>query len=169
MIIITASLRTLLLLAFRPYKTATLCGTSFVLSLATIPLLTAKSAATYLAFTDSLAAPLILLTIWLLPLIILARPKFATKNYSLFLTTLVTLTIFLLIAFASPWLFIFYTFFEASLLPTIALIILWGYQPERLQARTYLILYTVGASLPLLISIIIIQQTNHHTSFMLPI
>ena len=30
------------------------------------------------------------------------------------------------------------------------LIILWGYQPERIQARIYLIIYTVTASLPLL-------------------
>jgi NADH-ubiquinone oxidoreductase chain 4 len=29
----------------------------------------------------------------------------------------------------------------------------WGYQPERLQAGIYLLLYTIFASLPLLISI----------------
>jgi len=31
------------------------------------------------------------------------------------------------------------------------LIITWGYQPERSQARIYLIIYTVAASLPMLI------------------
>lgn len=34
------------------------------------------------------------------------------------------------------------------------LIIGWGYQPERLQAGRYIILYTVGASLPLLVVLI---------------
>jgi NADH-ubiquinone oxidoreductase chain 4 len=30
----------------------------------------------------------------------------------------------------------------------------WGYQPERLQADTYLLFYTLVASLPLLVGII---------------
>ena len=43
---------------------------------------------------------------------------------------------------------IFYFFFEASLIPTLFLILGWGYQPERLQAGFYMILYTVVASIP---------------------
>lgn len=49
-------------------------------------------------------------------------------------------------------------------MPTIALIILWGYQPERLQARIYLIIYTVTASLPMLVAlckIFICSNTTH--------
>jgi len=34
------------------------------------------------------------------------------------------------------------------------MILLYGYQPEKLQARCYLLLYTVLASLPLLLSLI---------------
>ena len=49
----------------------------------------------------------------------------------------------------------FYIFFELSLIPTFFLIILWGYQPERIQARLYIIVYTVLASLPLLVGIIV--------------
>nr|YP_004934893.1 NADH dehydrogenase subunit 4 [Ovatella vulcani]AEQ93849.1 NADH dehydrogenase subunit 4 [Ovatella vulcani] len=48
----------------------------------------------------------------------------------------------------------FYIFFEMSLIPTLILIIGWGYQPERLQAGSYLMLYTVSASLPLLVLLI---------------
>jgi len=47
----------------------------------------------------------------------------------------------------------FYFFFEASLMPTFWLIIKWGYQPERLQAGLFIIIYTVSASIPLLIGL----------------
>lgn len=48
----------------------------------------------------------------------------------------------------------FYFRFEARLIPTIVIILGWGYQPERLQASSYIILYTVCASLPLLIMLL---------------
>jgi len=44
--------------------------------------------------------------------------------------------------------------FEISLIPTLILILGWGYQPERLQAGLYLIMYTMCASLPLLCGIL---------------
>lgn len=53
----------------------------------------------------------------------------------------------------------FYIIFEFSLIPTLLLIIGWGYQPERLQAGLYLLFYTLTASLPLLISILIIANS----------
>lgn len=48
-------------------------------------------------------------------------------------------------------LIIFYFFFEASLIPTLIIIIGWGYQPERIQAGVYFMFYTLTASLPLLL------------------
>lgn len=48
------------------------------------------------------------------------------------------------------------------------LIILWGYQPERLQARIYLILYTVTASLPILVIFCIIYKSASHTLITMP-
>jgi NADH-ubiquinone oxidoreductase chain 4 len=50
-------------------------------------------------------------------------------------------------------LFSFYLFFESSLIPTVFLILGWGYQPERLQAGIYLLFYTLLASLPILVGI----------------
>lgn len=46
---------------------------------------------------------------------------------------------------------ILYISFEASLLPLVLLIVLFGYQPEKLQASLYLLAYTVLGSLPLLL------------------
>lgn len=41
------------------------------------------------------------------------------------------------------------------MIPTLFIIIGWGYQPERIQAGVYFLFYTLFASLPLLIIIII--------------
>jgi NADH-ubiquinone oxidoreductase chain 4 len=48
-----------------------------------------------------------------------------------------------------------YIFFEASLIPTLLVIIGWGYQIERLQAGVYFLFYTIFSSLPLLLVILI--------------
>lgn len=47
--------------------------------------------------------------------------------------------------------FLFFFFFERRLIPTVVLILGWGYQPERLQAGLQIIIYTVCGSLPLLV------------------
>jgi NADH-ubiquinone oxidoreductase chain 4 len=41
-----------------------------------------------------------------------------------------------------------------SLVPTLILIIGWGYQPERLEAGIYIMVYTISASLPLFLIIL---------------
>lgn len=48
------------------------------------------------------------------------------------------------------------------------LIISWGYQPERLQASLYLILYTVTASLPILVIFCIIYNSSNHILITMP-
>lgn len=71
----------------------------------------------------------------------------------------------LLLRFSMGNIIRFYILFEASLIPTLLLILGWGYQPERLQASMYLILYTVTASLPLLLSIVLLFHTSGSSSF----
>ena len=44
------------------------------------------------------------------------------------------------------------------MLPTLLIILLYGYQPEKLQAGQYLLLYTVLASLPLLLTLLAMSQ-----------
>ena len=57
--------------------------------------------------------------------------------------------------FFSINIFIFYIFFEASLIPVLILIMGWGYQPERIQAGIYIFFYTIIASLPIILFIFI--------------
>jgi len=66
----------------------------------------------------------------------------------------VSLELILLITFFVRDLFSFYFFFEFSILPTIIIIIGWGYQPERLQASIYFFFYTLVGSIPLLLLIL---------------
>jgi len=53
--------------------------------------------------------------------------------------------------------FSFY-FFEWSLIPIFFIIMGWGYQLERLKSRFYLLLYTLFASLPILVIILSLNK-----------
>nr|YP_010137182.1 NADH dehydrogenase subunit 4 [Paraglenea fortunei]QWM97241.1 NADH dehydrogenase subunit 4 [Paraglenea fortunei] len=109
----------------------------------------------YFLGNDLLSFSLVLLSFWICSLMILASEKiFKLKNYSnLFLFVMVNLMISLFMAFSSMNLFIFYLFFEISLIPTLILIIGWGYQPERVEAGIYLLFYTLFVSLPMMVAI----------------
>nr|ASL05688.1 NADH dehydrogenase subunit 4 [Monochamus sutor] len=104
---------------------------------------------------DLLSFTLILLSFWICSLMILSSEKiFKLNNFSnLFLFIMINLMLALYLAFSSMNLFIFYLFFEISLIPTLILIIGWGYQPERIEAGIYLLFYTLMVSLPMMISI----------------
>nr|AML26433.1 NADH dehydrogenase subunit 4 [Staphylinidae sp. BMNH 1274642] len=104
---------------------------------------------------DLLSYVMIMLSFWICSLMLLASSKIYLKNYyyNLFLFMLIMLMISLFLTFSSMNLFVLYLFFEMSLIPTLILILGWGYQPERIQAGTYLLFYTLAASLPMMISI----------------
>nr|YP_010947249.1 NADH dehydrogenase subunit 4 [Mustilia falcipennis]WGO62253.1 NADH dehydrogenase subunit 4 [Mustilia falcipennis] len=112
----------------------------------------------YMFSCDILSFGLILLSIWICSLMIMASENlFKMKFYiAFFLFNIIFLLIMLYMTFSVMNLFMFYLFFEGSLIPTLLLIIGWGYQPERLQAGMYLLFYTLFASLPLLMGIFFI-------------
>nr|ARH53722.1 NADH dehydrogenase subunit 4 [Anthobium melanocephalum] len=109
----------------------------------------------YFFSCDLLSYVMIMLSFWICSLMILASSKLYNQSfhYNLFTFMLLMLLISLFCTFSSMNLFIFYLFFEMSLIPTLILIIGWGYQPERIQAGVYLLFYTMFASLPMMISI----------------
>nr|QID03741.1 NADH dehydrogenase subunit 4 [Oxya hainanensis] len=102
---------------------------------------------------DYFSFSLILLSFWICSLMITASSSVYISSYhsSFFLFMVLFLMIMLYCSFSSLNLLSFYIFFESSLVPTLLLILGWGYQPERLQAGVYLIFYTLFASLPLLL------------------
>nr|APX39676.1 NADH dehydrogenase subunit 4 [Chaetocnema depressa] len=113
----------------------------------------------YFMGCDLLSYSLILLSFWICSLMILSSGKLNQKmNYSkLFNFIVLMLMISFYLTFLSMNLFIFYIFFEISLIPTLILIIGWGYQPERLEAGIYLLFYTMLMSLPMFIMIMYIN------------
>nr|ANJ70431.1 NADH dehydrogenase subunit 4 [Helochares sp. BMNH1425100] len=116
---------------------------------------------------DLLSFVMILLTFWICALMVLGSSKvYKTNNsYYLFMLVILGLNFSLFMTFASMNLFIFYLFFEISLIPTLMLILGWGYQPERLQAGVYLLFYTLFASLPMMVAIFYVYNFNYSLSF----
>uniref|UniRef100_A0AAU7NI59 NADH-ubiquinone oxidoreductase chain 4 n=1 Tax=Solus drepanoides TaxID=3090975 RepID=A0AAU7NI59_9NEOP len=109
----------------------------------------------YFYSCDMISFSLILLSIWICGLMIMASENLLKMNffYNFFLLNVIFLLIMLYLTFSVMNLFMFYLFFEGSLIPTLLLIVGWGYQPERIQAGMYLMFYTLFASLPLFMGI----------------
>nr|WMI45314.1 NADH dehydrogenase subunit 4 [Octopus vulgaris] len=107
---------------------------------------------------DKVSMILVLLSFWTSSLMLLSSYKSvkSVNNKMSFFSFCVLLLCFVVIVFfLVENLIMFYLFFEVSLIPTLLLILSWGYQPERLQAGMYMMLYTVSASLPLLLCLLL--------------
>nr|BAP58999.1 NADH dehydrogenase subunit 4 [Psettodes cf. erumei MAC-2104]BBU26263.1 NADH dehydrogenase subunit 4 [Psettodes erumei] len=114
--------------------------------------------------TDPLSTPLLILTCWLLPLMILASQNHTNaeplSRQRLYITLLTTLQFFLILAFSATEMIMFYVMFEATLIPTLIIITRWGNQTERLNAGTYFLFYTLAGSLPLLVALLLLQNNT---------
>nr|ATU84668.1 NADH dehydrogenase subunit 4 [Lepomis macrochirus]ATU84681.1 NADH dehydrogenase subunit 4 [Lepomis macrochirus]UZC54790.1 NADH dehydrogenase subunit 4 [Lepomis macrochirus] len=114
--------------------------------------------------TDPLSTPLLVLTCWLLPLMILASQNHTASEpinrQRVFITLLTSLQAFLIMAFSATEIIMFYVMFEATLIPTLFLITRWGNQTERLNAGTYFLFYTLAGSLPLLVALLLLQNST---------
>lgn len=109
----------------------------------------------YFLGCDFVSYFMVLLSIWICALILMAREKLFKESFffEFFLFVVLILLLSLFLTFRSINLFIFYIFFEISLIPTLFLILGWGYQPERIQAGLYIFFYTLLASLPIIVAI----------------
>nr|WNH20759.1 NADH dehydrogenase subunit 4 [Onuxodon fowleri] len=111
---------------------------------------------------DPLSTPLLVLTCWLLPLMILAsqnHTRFDPINRQrTYISLLASLQMFLIMAFSATEIIMFYVMFEATLIPTLIIITRWGNQAERLNAGTYFLFYTLAGSLPLLVALLLLQN-----------
>nr|YP_010454041.1 NADH dehydrogenase subunit 4 [Heteroteuthis dagamensis]QXJ42018.1 NADH dehydrogenase subunit 4 [Heteroteuthis dagamensis] len=110
-------------------------------------------------YCDNMSGILMNLTFWISGLMMLASNysvKFKNNKKLSFSFIIIILCLFVILFFISSHVMYFYIFFEISLIPTLMLIIGWGYQPERLQAGMYMMLYTITASLPLLLVLIML-------------
>nr|YP_010234394.1 NADH dehydrogenase subunit 4 [Acanthodactylus boskianus]QTA72547.1 NADH dehydrogenase subunit 4 [Acanthodactylus boskianus] len=121
--------------------------------------------------TDPTSSPLIVLSCWLFPLMIIASQQHLTQEPTyrkrMFLSSLAVLQTALLTTFAASDFILFYIMFETTLIPTLAIITRWGNQAERLQAGIYFLFYTLSSSLPLLIALLYLFNNYLNTSMKL--
>ena len=121
-------------------------------------------------FSDSLSTPLLILTMWLLPLILIASQHHLSKENltrkKLYITILILLQLFLIITFTAIKLIFFYILFEATLVPTLIIITRWGNQTERLNAGLYILFYTLVGSLPLLVALVYLRNITRSLNFL---
>nr|ARQ81328.1 NADH dehydrogenase subunit 4 [Ratufa bicolor melanopepla] len=122
-------------------------------------------------FSDPVSAPLLVLTTWLLPLMMLASQNHLSNETllrkKLYILMLILLQVFLVMTFSATELILFYILFEATLIPTLIIITRWGNQTERLNAGLYFLFYTLVGSLPLLVALIYIQNSTGSLNFIL--
>nr|AMD83800.1 NADH dehydrogenase subunit 4 [Hypostomus aff. plecostomus TEP-2016] len=121
--------------------------------------------------TDPLSTPLLVLTCWLLPLMIIAsqnhiKPEPMSRQRT-YITLLASLQTFLIMAFGATEIIMFYVMFEATLIPTLIIITRWGNQTERLNAGTYFLFYTLAGSLPLLVALLLLHQNTGTLSMLI--
>nr|AOY39911.1 NADH dehydrogenase subunit 4 [Curculionidae sp. BMNH 1039956] len=121
----------------------------------------------YFCGLDFLSYSLILLSFWVLFLMLLASEKLYSENnfINFFCFMIIFLMISLYLAFSSMSMFMFYLFFEASLVPTFILVIGWGYQPERISAGIYLFFYTMLMSMPMMVGIFYLSSKFYSMEF----
>nr|YP_010892771.1 NADH dehydrogenase subunit 4 [Galaxias olidus]WJQ22228.1 NADH dehydrogenase subunit 4 [Galaxias olidus] len=128
-----------------------------------------SSANLYIA-TDPLSTPLLVLSCWLLPLMILASQNHTSSEpvnrQRALVSLLASLQVFLILAFGATEVIMFYVMFEATLLPTLIIITRWGNQTERLNAGTYFLFYTLAGSLPLLVALLLLQSDTGSLSML---
>nr|YP_010037127.1 NADH dehydrogenase subunit 4 [Arctictis binturong]QQW47760.1 NADH dehydrogenase subunit 4 [Arctictis binturong] len=124
-----------------------------------------------LFFTDPLSAPLLVLTTWLLPLMLMASQSHLSKETltrkKLYITMLILLQLLLIMTFTAMELIMFYILFEATLIPTLIIITRWGNQAERLNAGLYFLFYTLVGSLPLLVALLYMQNSLGSLNFLI--
>nr|YP_009755018.1 NADH dehydrogenase subunit 4 [Lepidozona coreanica]QIP53384.1 NADH dehydrogenase subunit 4 [Lepidozona coreanica] len=122
-------------------------------------------------FVDSFSISLALLSCWICSLMIIGSWNIFVKNLNKISFSLVVsvLNLLIILMFMQKNMFILYLFFESSLIPTMILILMWGYQPERLQAGMYFIIYTVVGALPFLLSLVFLFKSNGHLTMLLEI
>ena len=104
---------------------------------------------------DGISIYFILLTTFITPLVILSNWYSITSNVKTYMILILLLEVLLLFVFLVLDIFLFYIFFESTLIPLFLLIGMYG-SYNKVRASFYLFLYTLFGSLFLLLSILYI-------------
>nr|UYL27244.1 NADH dehydrogenase subunit 4 [Alectorobius spheniscus] len=108
---------------------------------------------------DLLSFLLVELSMWIGILMLIASMGNEIFHESMFKFYVVLMIFLLGFCFLIMNLLGFYLLFESVLIPIILMIVGWGNQPERLQAGIYMLFYTLGGSLPLLMFLLSLKES----------
>ncbi len=109
----------------------------------------------YYLGVDGISLPLVLLTTLLTAVGVLAAWRAVTDRVKAFMATLLLLETGMIGVFASLDLFLFYVFWEVTLIPMYLLIGVWGHE-NRVYAAVKFILYTMAGSVIMLVAILVV-------------
>ena len=112
---------------------------------------------------DGIAMLLIVLTVFLVPLCILASWKAISKRVPEYMAVFLLTELLMLGVFMAQDLFLFYIMFEGSLIPMYLIIGIWG-GARRIYASYKFFLYTLLGSLLMLIAMLMMAHTAGTTS-----
>lgn len=106
---------------------------------------------------DGLSIYFVLLTTFVTPVAILSNYYNINSNLKVILISLLILESLQICAFVSLDLLLFYIFFESILPVLFIVIIIFGHGTDRIRSAYLFILYTLAGSLPMLLSILMIN------------
>ncbi len=104
---------------------------------------------------DGISSLLILLTTFIMPIAMLSSWNYIQKRQKEFYIAMLLLETAMIGVFAATDLFLFYVFFEASLLPMYIIIGVWGGE-EKIYATTKFVIYTAFGSLLMFVALLFV-------------
>ncbi len=111
---------------------------------------------------DGIALMLIMLSVFLMPICILASWEAVTKRVPEYMAAFLLMEALMIGVFSAQDLFLFYIFFEAGLIPMYLIIGIWG-GAERIYASYKFFLYTLFGSVLMLIAMMWMAQQAQTT------
>jgi len=115
---------------------------------------------TYHVGLDGISLLLVLLTTLLLPVVVLAAWSFKTEHIKSLHIALLVLTTGMIGTFVSLDLFLFYIFWEITLIPMYFIIGVWG-GPRRIYAAVKFFIFTMVGSVLMLVAILYVAWFHH--------
>ena len=107
---------------------------------------------------DGISMCFLLLTAFIMPIALAYCTTADGDNFKRFAVYVLTVEIFLVLAFCTTNLFFFFVFFEAVLIPMYIIIGVWGGRNRKINAAYYFFLYTLFGSFFLLYGLVYIYS-----------
>ena len=113
---------------------------------------------------DGIALMLIMLSVFLMPICILASWTSVTKRVGEYMAAFLVMELLMIGVFAAQDILLFYIFFEAGLIPMFLIIGIWGGK-DKIYAAFKFFLYTLLGSLLMLVAVVYMYITAGSSDF----